>query len=213
MADTNSFSKFVPGFEFLENLVKNAGSALPSMGQWVVPTLDPDELDRRIKDLRTVQFWLDQNSRMLATTIQALEVQRMTLSALKGMNVTVNEMHDALKARPTPSPSPSAGFASPSPAPSAAPPADSAEGGAPAAVVDAMQWWGALTQQFTQLASQAMQAAGEVAVPAAGAKAASDSAKGAGAAAESKAAPGAAKSASAKRPSTAAGSPAGRKTG
>jgi hypothetical protein len=30
-----------------------------------------------------VQFWLEQNARMLATTIQALEVQRMTLSTLQ----------------------------------------------------------------------------------------------------------------------------------
>jgi hypothetical protein len=29
------FSKFVPGFEFLQGLVKNAGQSLPGIGQWV----------------------------------------------------------------------------------------------------------------------------------------------------------------------------------
>ena len=33
---------------------------------------------------------------------------------------------------------------------------DTAAANAPAGVVDPMQWWGALTQQFTQLAVQAM---------------------------------------------------------
>nr|MDQ2736357.1 hypothetical protein [Pseudomonadota bacterium] len=80
MNDANGFAKLVPGFDFLQNLVKNAGSALPGIGQWVAPTLDPAELEKRISELRTVQFWLEQNAKMLATTIQALEVQRMTLA-------------------------------------------------------------------------------------------------------------------------------------
>ena len=79
MAEAPSFAKLVPGFDFLQSLVKNAGSALPSIGQWVAPTLDPEELEKRIGELRTVKFWLEQNARMLEATIQALEVQRMTL--------------------------------------------------------------------------------------------------------------------------------------
>ena len=64
---------------------------MPSVGQWIAPTLDPAEIDKRIEELRTVQFWLEQNARMLAATIQALEVQRMTLSTLKTMNVAVGD--------------------------------------------------------------------------------------------------------------------------
>ena len=85
MSDDSAFGKLVPGFDFLQSLVKNAGSALPGIGQWVAPTLDPAELDKRIGELRTVQYWLEQNARMLAATIQALEVQRMTLSTLTSM--------------------------------------------------------------------------------------------------------------------------------
>lgn len=154
MADT-SFTKFVPGFEFLQGLVKNAGAALPSIGQWVAPTLNPEELEKRIEELRTVQFWLEQNARMLGATIQALEVQRMTLSTLKSMNVPLSELQQALKA-PLPAAVP------------AAPPVaakstrtrsgKAASAAAPAAVpaVDPMQWWGALSQQFGQLAANAM---------------------------------------------------------
>ena len=94
-----ALTKLVPGFEFLQGLVKNAGAAMPSVGQWIAPTLDPAEIDKRIEELRTVQFWLEQNARMLAATIQALEVQRMTLSTLKTMNVAVGDIGQAMKLR------------------------------------------------------------------------------------------------------------------
>ncbi|MBP8270837.1 MAG: hypothetical protein KAX42_03085 [Sphaerotilus sp.] len=157
-AFSESFSKFVPGFEFLQGLVKNAGQTLPSIGQWVAPTLDPNELERRINELRTVQFWLEQNARMIGTTVQALEVQRMTLGTLKSMNVQMGDLGEALKVRPMSDvfqTVASAAASAPAPAPTAAPAAAPA---AAAPAVDPMQWWGALTQQFTELASQAMQA-------------------------------------------------------
>jgi hypothetical protein len=144
-----ALTKLVPGFEFLQGLVKNAGAALPHVGQWIAPTLDPAEIDKRIDELRTVQFWLEQNARMLAATIQALEVQRMTLSTLKTMNVTVGDLGKAMKLQGSDS-SPS------SPAPRPASRSGATATSAPAGVVDPMQWWGALTQQFTQLAVQAM---------------------------------------------------------
>src|SRR4051812_48009746 len=93
------FGKFVPGFDFLQGLVRNAGAALPNIGQWVAPTLDPEELEKRIGELKTVQFWLEQNARMLGATIQALEVQRMTLSTLKTMNVQMGDLRDSLQVR------------------------------------------------------------------------------------------------------------------
>ena len=107
MTDPNAFAKLVPGFEFLQDLVKNAGAAIPGIGSWVAPTLDPEELDKRIAELRTVQFWLEQNARMLGTTIQAMEVQKMTLSTLKTMNVSFGDLTESLKIRvPEPAPAP-----------------------------------------------------------------------------------------------------------
>ena len=139
---TPAFTNLVPGFDFLQGLVKNAGAAMPGIGQWVAPTLDPEELSKRIEELRTVQFWLEQNARMLATTIQALEVQRMTLSTLKTMNVQMSDLHESMKLQV--------------PAASTAPAAP-AQAAAPAGMVDPTQWWGALTKQFTELAAGALQ--------------------------------------------------------
>ncbi len=142
MANASPFQNFAPGFDFLQGLVQNAGAAMPGMGQWVAPTLDPQELEKRIQELRTVQFWLEQNVRMLSTTIQALEVQKMTLSTLRTMNVQMGDLREALTPKP----------AEPAAAPEAAPqPEDK-----PAAAVDPMQWWNALTQQFGEIAANAI---------------------------------------------------------
>ena len=170
MADsTAAFTKLVPGFDFLQGLVKNAGAALPNIGSWVAPTLDPEELEKRIEELRTVQFWLEQNAKMLGATIQALEVQRMTLSTLKTMNVQMSDLRASMKLpeRPT-----AASASTSAAAPAAKRPArklSPAEATAPAGVVDPMQWWGALTKQFTQLAAGAMKdSAGDAAKALAG---------------------------------------------
>jgi hypothetical protein len=163
------FARHVPGFDFLQGLLKNAGAGLPNVGQWIAPTLDPEELDKRIQELKTVQFWLEQNAKLLATTIQALEVQRMTLATLKGMNLPMAELSESLKIRPWSTEPAAASAAPPSPEPAA--PADeppaaprrkaaakpgAAKAAAAPAMVDPMQWWGALTQQFTDLAAQAL---------------------------------------------------------
>jgi hypothetical protein len=176
MAAPADFAKLVPGFDFLQGLVKNAGAALPGMGQWIAPTLDPDELDKRIDQLKTVQFWLEQNARMIGATVQALEVQRMTLSTLRTMNLPVADVAEAFKARPpAPAVEPQA-----APAAAAARKRASRRAGAPAAaepgpnagVVDPMKWWAALTDQFAHVASNALkeiQPAGQSAAPGAGA--------------------------------------------
>ena len=68
---------------FLKNLWGNNGFALPGM---VTPTLDTDELEKRIKELKTVEGWLRTNLSMLSMTIQNLEMQRSTLSAVQTMS-------------------------------------------------------------------------------------------------------------------------------
>lgn len=170
MTGPTDFARLVPGFDFLQGLMKNAGQTLPHMGQWIAPTLDPEELGKRIEQLRTVQFWLEQNARMLATTIQALEVQRMTLSTLKNMNMPMDRMREAFTLPDPPAAAPAPAEPEPAPAPEPAPrAARSAKAAAPASrrksdapapaaggVVDPMQWWTALTQQFTELAASAL---------------------------------------------------------
>lgn len=136
-----NFDNFLPGFDFLKQFAQaNPAAAMPTAAQWVTPTLDPAELDKRIQDLKSVQFWLDQNAKALSATIQALEVQRMTLSTLQSMNVGMADVAAAMTGK-TAQQSSAQAEAKPSAASSA---------------VDPMQWWGAIGQQFQTIASQAV---------------------------------------------------------
>jgi hypothetical protein len=178
MSDTSAFdfSKFVPGFDFLKKLSSSGATAMPQASSWIAPTLDPQELEKRIQELKAVHFWLDQNTKAVSATIQALEVQRMTLATLKGMNFSMNDLAEALKAKPAEAAAPNFSFTTPSPeAPASAQAGDAAKPakpkktptqaasqaeGAPSAApgaVDPLAWWGSLTEQFQQIAGQAMQ--------------------------------------------------------
>ena len=204
MSDTpgSGFGKFVPGFEFLQNLPGQAASGvaqglgnslpqLPNLGHWVAPTFNVEDLEKRIEELKAVHFWLDQNAKALGATIQALEVQKMTLATLQGMNFSLGDVANALKIKAADTvagltgsavsaPTTFAGLEVPErtygsspvvgspqmPQPSSPParkrPARKAQasnkvpltpvGG----VVDPMQWWGALSQQFQHIATNAM---------------------------------------------------------
>jgi hypothetical protein len=46
-------------------------------------TLDPNEVERKIQDLRTVEGWLSMNVSMLQMTIRTLELQKASLEALR----------------------------------------------------------------------------------------------------------------------------------
>ncbi len=152
------FGKLVPGFDFLQNLTRQATASagqgqpkMPHLGHWVAPTMNVEELEKRIAELKAVQFWLDQNATALKATIQALEVQKMTLATLHGMNVNMSEMAKAFSVK---MPDSAASPAAPA-APEATEPDTESPARAPGGV-DPMQWWGALTQQFQSIAASAL---------------------------------------------------------
>ena len=67
--------------EFVRNFwgsMKIPGMAMPSMS--------PDDINKQIADLKAVESWLQMNMNMLRSTIQTLEVQSATLSALQSMS-------------------------------------------------------------------------------------------------------------------------------
>jgi phosphoglycolate phosphatase-like HAD superfamily hydrolase len=172
--DTSGFGKFVPGFDFLQNLAKGASQNIPQMpnlANWVAPTLNVEELDKRIEELKNVHFWLEQNSRALGATIQALEVQKMTLATLKGMNFNLGDVTNALKLKAADSIASGVQSVTEKAASTAKTLSDVAssatKGDTKAAakaagvpgLVDPLQLWGSLTQQFQNIAASAMKEA------------------------------------------------------
>ena len=69
--------------EFLKSMWSGMGFSLPGM---VAPTLDVNELDKHITDLKAVEGWLKMNLNMLQMSIQGLEMQRATLSAMQAIS-------------------------------------------------------------------------------------------------------------------------------
>jgi hypothetical protein len=75
--------------EFLKSLWGNTGMPLPGL---VTPTLDTNELEKRIADLKAVEGWLKTNLGMLQMTIQGLEMQRATLSAMQAISQSASNL-------------------------------------------------------------------------------------------------------------------------
>jgi hypothetical protein len=67
-------------FEMFRRLWGPLGVPIPGMA---VPTFDPQEVERRIAELRSVEGWLNMNLNMVRLSIQGLELQRSALQAMK----------------------------------------------------------------------------------------------------------------------------------
>lgn len=130
----SGFGALIPGFDMMQQLARNAAGSLmqgvaqhaplphlPNLNAWVTPTFKVEELEKRIEELKAVHFWLDQNTRALSATIQALEVQKMTLSTLQSMNVSFADVAQSLKTKATDGLNVLTGFATPTASPPSAP--------------------------------------------------------------------------------------------
>jgi len=175
---TSPFAAMGETLDFMQKMWGSMGMPTPAnmgslagmtqrMPSMLAPTVDVDELDKRIADLRAVEQWLELNAGMLRTTIQTLEVQRATIATLKGISgaMLAPIVGAAETSRRPPAPHPAVAPAAPQPAQAA--PAELAPeprprrskapaGPAPSLAEDALNpaaWWQALQQQFAQIAS------------------------------------------------------------
>ncbi|MDQ2823622.1 MAG: hypothetical protein M3Y65_25140 [Pseudomonadota bacterium] len=121
--------------EFVKNLWGSMGVPGMSTPGLAVPSLSPEDLEKKIADLKAVESWLNVNMTMLRGTIQALEVQRTTLVTLKTMSANFAQA----MGQPAPG-APSAGATDP----------------AAAMLPAATAWWNLLQDQFKQAVSSTM---------------------------------------------------------
>lgn len=187
------------GFPFGGNVVENLemmskawgaglaqmpGFAMPSMGQTIpsmmMPTLDVNELDKRITDLRAVEQWLALNANMLRATIQTLEVQRNTIATLQTLGASMMNAPlmaqeaqaaaaAAMNAAAAPSPAPASARSPAAEAPQAsgagvsgsrrarrpAPAAEAQQSGFADMPLNPAAWWANLQDQFARIATAA----------------------------------------------------------
>lgn len=152
------------------NLAAMMGRMPQQMPSMIAPTVDVEELDKRIADLRAVQQWLELNAGMLRTTIQTLEVQRATIATLKGIGGAMlapmmSSTEPAKSVYPPLPPEFGPGFTAPPTEPVAEPKAARRRrkppAGKPALADDALNpaaWWHTLQDQFSKIAAAAGEA-------------------------------------------------------
>jgi hypothetical protein len=101
-------------------------------------TMNVEELDRRIAELRSVESWLRMNLSMLDSAIQGMEVQRATITTLKSFVGKMSSM-DPLAAAAA------LGGAAPK----------DASASFNEAAQSASAWWNLMQQQFSNIAAAA----------------------------------------------------------
>ena len=85
MADANTPQD---PFEMFRRLWGPLGVPVPGMA---MPTLDPQEIDKRVQELKSVEMWLSMNLNMLRTAIQGLEMQKAGLQQMQGMQQAMQQ--------------------------------------------------------------------------------------------------------------------------
>ena len=157
-----------------------AGSGGFSAGMPMTPSMNPEDLEKRIAELKTVENWLKLNLSMLSSTIQGMEVQLATIATLRSFASSMNQAQQAtgvdapsalevmLGLRPqtrtsqtetrqeSAPASHSESAQEPIPASYTAPesqPAASAADESTAAPAAARAWWDMLQKQFNQVAA------------------------------------------------------------
>lgn len=77
--------------EFVRDMWSRMGFTLPGM---MTPTLDVDELEKRIGDMRAVEGWLKMNLSMLQMAIQGLDMQKTAIAAVHAMSRPLQSAQD-----------------------------------------------------------------------------------------------------------------------
>jgi len=177
---SSPFSALGETFDLMQKMWSGMGTSTPGnlasvgglpqqMPSMLAPTVDVNELDKRIADLRAVAQWLELNASMLRTTIQTLEVQRATIATLKGISgamlAPILGTTEPARANPLPPVPPEikVGLAAATQAEAAQPTKVSrrkkaAMPDAPSLADDALNpaaWWNTLQDQFARIAAVA----------------------------------------------------------
>lgn len=94
MADQNNPQDF---FEFMQKMWNPMGFPIPGM---VAPTMNPEDLEKKIAELKAVETWLTMNTGFVQMTIKTLEMQKAGLESLQAAGRAAAEQAQAATAPP-----------------------------------------------------------------------------------------------------------------
>lgn len=173
---TNAFmnpssNPLLTSMEMMRQAMGSMGSGKSSMGAASAYSLAPEDLERRIADLRVVENWLKLNLSMLSSTIQGLEVQLATVNTLRSvvaMGTSTNSDASAspsplevvlgLKPKSAPTPPDSTAQATTQATTQATSQPEAADQTPSMEQMAAQSWWNMLENQFSQMAAATAQA-------------------------------------------------------
>lgn len=89
MAEPNNPQDF---FEFMQKMWNPMGFPIPGM---VAPTMNVEEIDKKIAELKAVETWLTMNTGFVQMTIKTLEMQRAGLESLQAAGRAAAEQAQA----------------------------------------------------------------------------------------------------------------------
>lgn len=112
------------------------GPAGMAGGLGLNPPMNPEELERKIAELKSVENWLKLNLSMLSSTIQGMEVQLATIATLKSFMAAGSAATESAARAATASSA-----------------AQATQGSTATAAPAAQAWWDMLQQQFGQVAA------------------------------------------------------------
>jgi hypothetical protein len=75
-------------FEFFQKMWNPMSFPIPGMFQ---PTMEPEEVEKKIRELQTVESWLKMNLNFVQMTVKTLEMQK---SALETIHETARQATD-----------------------------------------------------------------------------------------------------------------------
>ena len=141
------------GIDLMKDFWNQFPGAAPLPG-FLVPTVDVEELDKRIADLKAAHAWVEVNLNLLRTTIQGLEVQRHTIAAIRALATPLDKpaSMDAQSASTLPPGWPTAAATAATTPETVTSPGEPA----PAANGAAANWLGYLQDQFAKVAQAAI---------------------------------------------------------
>jgi hypothetical protein len=157
MSDNKSGAPGAGAMNDTLEFVRNFWGSMKVPGM-TMPSMSPDDLNKQIADLKAVESWLQMNMNMLHGTIQTLEVQSATLTALQSMSESFTKANNPSAADPS-----ATGPKAPKPA-SKTEPASTNEAfdtipsssDFAAHMANPTAWWNTVQQNFSQAVNQAM---------------------------------------------------------
>jgi hypothetical protein len=105
----SQYSHLSPGMDFFKHFTAhNSAASTPSMNsaltqamsQYMMPTLDIAELDKRLNDLSTVLQFMEMNTAMLRQSLQTLELQRNAVVSFQNMMNTQTASPSVVQSSP-----------------------------------------------------------------------------------------------------------------